>query len=466
MGFLEVIRNLAGEIIYARRIKPEDMRLIRKDDDPYPVKKTIIRGGQDTEITFMERQRRFVQMSGKKKIYFKEFGTERVMNKHTGLWEDDARDGEPVKAEDLASEVIYFHNELDEETGYGLPRWMGAQASVEGQHQAEALNLEFFKSGGLPPVLITVEGGELTEDANRTLNLILQGAAKEKLAGAVLTANSTGGTLEREGSVKINVHKFGADAQKDSMFEGYMEKCHIRIRRQFRLPQMFIGDTEGLNFATAYTTYMLADTQVFQPERIQEDEVYNRTLLRDASLGGGEYEIKSKPLTLNNVETRVKAIDSARREGGIGMEQYLKLLNQETGLAMTDDAEKVAAEREAKLEQDANVALAKALSGGGNLNKNGTPTAAPSAKSEGDGTGLSLQLIAIANDIVDVLLDDKPGSTPAILQRFTSLKADDQTIVRTMVAQNVLRFQGHDEAAAEALLLVYPDLGLTINDQD
>ena len=110
------------------------------------------------------------------------------------------------------------------------------------------------------------------------------------------------------------------------------------------------------------------------------------------------------------------------------------------------------------------MALAKALAGGSNLNNNGTPVGAPSQKSEQ--AGLNIELITLANNLVDVLLDHKEGNVPDTLARFNSLKSDDQILVRTMVAQNVLRFQGHDEAAAEAILLVYPDLGLTINDQD
>lgn len=329
-ALMEVVRNAADEILFLRRMDPDISRLLRYDE-PITVSKTLNRNGREISVRTLVRERRYMQKIGDKVIYFKEFGATRDLNKETGQWADSGR----LPATQRATEVILFGNKKHPGSAYYVPRWISQSPSVVGSRAAEELNLEFFESGGIPPVLISIMGGSLTPESKETLNKILSGKAKQKLAAAVLEVFSTDGSLEKAGTANLSVDSFGADAVKDSMFEGYDDKCESRIRRAFRLPPLFVGKADDYSFATAFASYTVAEEQVFGPERSEFDAILNVTLMRDPSLGGGKYVFRSRPLTVNDIDSRLKVLELAKREGAITNEHLIDKLNESSNLNLT-----------------------------------------------------------------------------------------------------------------------------------
>src|SRR5690606_10477992 len=128
--------------------------------------------GVRVEVDVLVRERRFVQLIGNKTVYFKEFGSTRDLNKATGNW---AEKGTRLPASDRATEVLYFGNKSYPGSPYHIPRWISNTPSVIGSRQAEELNLEFFASGGIPPVMITIAGGQLTPESKEALEKIVTG---------------------------------------------------------------------------------------------------------------------------------------------------------------------------------------------------------------------------------------------------------------------------------------------------
>jgi PBSX family phage portal protein len=301
-GFLEALRNLAGDLVGIRNLESYSMRFV-KLDDPVLVTKTIMRGGKEVELQMYERERRFMQRVGNTNLYYREFGTTRQLDKFTGEWETASN---VIPPERRATELIYFDVNPDTRGPYSVPRWINQLPSVVGSRKAEEQNLEFFDAGGMPPAIIFVQGGTLAKDASDQLRAYLSGKNKNRNRAVVVEAQSSSGSLESAGNVQVRVERFGAERANDAMYANYDQTAEEHIRIGFRLPPMFLGRAQDYNFATAVVSYMVAEEQVFKPERVEFDERINKTILK--ALGIRTWELRSKPITLKTVEDKMKAL--------------------------------------------------------------------------------------------------------------------------------------------------------------
>ena len=194
-------------------------------------------------------------------------------------------------------------------TPYGVPRWINNLPSILGSRKAEEFNLEFFDHGGLPPAMILIQGGQLSNDSRDALTNYLSGKAKIKQRGIIAEIFAASGDLGSAGSVKVSVERFGDERQKDAMFSIYDKNCAEHVRTAFRLPPMFLGLSEAYNFATAYTAYMIAEAQVFKPERDEFDEIINLTIMKELT---EDYVYRSKGLNVVDVEQKLKALELSK----------------------------------------------------------------------------------------------------------------------------------------------------------
>lgn len=377
-GCLEVIRNEGGDIVFLRRLDAKLMRLV-KLDKPAKVEKVITRMGKETTVVMFERERRYAMQVGSKLRFFREFGSSRQVDMLTGAWLtsdgyaeagteviDPARPkmlpkmkltatkdvlglhsnkpaptgveqaaGETLPKPRRGTEVIWLGAVPDVGTGYSVPRWINQIPSVLGSRKAEEFNLEFFNSGGLPPALVLVQGGQLSAESRKELTNYLAGKAKFKQRGVIAEVHAIGGDISGNGgSVKVTVERFGDEKQKDSMFGNYDARCSDRVRMAFRLPQLFLGNSQDQNFATAYASYMVAEAQVFRPEREEFDEVINVKVMRELA---PEYIFRSLPLQINDVQNQLKALELSK--GVADPEEWIKTMNEVASMTLTLDPE-------------------------------------------------------------------------------------------------------------------------------
>lgn len=320
VGYIEVGRNMASEVMTLNHMDAETIRLLRFDD-PVLATKTVMRNGKEVQVQIRCRERRFVQMVNNVRTYFKEFGASRELDRDTGLW---APQGTTLPAEKRASEIIYFKINREVLTPYGSPRWINQLPSVLGSRKAEEYNLSFFDAGGLPPVLVLVQGGYLGTDVKDALTSHLSGNGAKHRA-CVVEAIAASGSLESAGTVKVTVERFGAERQQDAMFQEYDKNCGEHVRAAFRLPPLFIGKAEDYNFATAMTGYMTAEAQVFAPERGEFDERISYVV---KALGAKTYQFKSKPMTLSDMEHQLEVIQMALTSQIVDPESAMETLNK------------------------------------------------------------------------------------------------------------------------------------------
>jgi PBSX family phage portal protein len=310
-GVLEVLRFLDAGLAAIRNVPVSTVRFV-KLDQPVQVKKKLTRQGKEIEITLWERERRFAQRVGAgagavKLRFYKEYGCTRVLHRDTGEWETPAA---PVPPDMRATELLVFTKDPDVNTPYGIPSWINELPSVLGSRKAEEHILEFFDSGGMPPAIIFIEGGTLAKDMSNQLKAYVSGQLKSRHRAAIVEAQSSSGTLDSSGKVSVKVERFGAESVKDSMFQNYDKNTEEHVRVGFRLPPLFLGRSSDYNYASAQVSYMLAEAQVFEPERNEFDEIFNLTIMRE--LGAKTCSFRSKKITLKNAEAQIAALTLAK----------------------------------------------------------------------------------------------------------------------------------------------------------
>lgn len=327
-AYLEVVRNPAGEIVFLRHVDAKMIRLV-KLDEPIAVEKTVTRRGRPVAIAVAMRERRYAQMIGHQLVYFKEFGALRDLDKVTGKW---AARGQRLPAKRRGSELIHLTKYPDAHTPYGVPCWIAQTPSVLGSRKAEEFNLEFFENGGVPPILILIQGGLMADKTRKAIEQRLHGPAKKANRVQVIEADPTGGSLDHPGNTRITVERFGAERQSDSMFEGYDERCEVRIRRSFRLPPIFVGQSQDYSFATAFVSYTVTEAQVFKPEREEFDEIMTIKLL--PAMGYSGYRLRSLPLTIEAIDNKLKGLEIANATNRVDPEDVVHAVNEVTGLKL------------------------------------------------------------------------------------------------------------------------------------
>lgn len=326
-AFMEVLRNVQNDVVGLRNIPAHTIRYVRLDE-PIQVTKTLTRNGKEVQLTMFERERRFAQCLAMNQFqYFREFGTTRHVNRKTGEWESATN---VVAPEDRGTELLAFRVTPDVTTPYGLPRWTNQMPSVLGSRKAEEQNLEFFDAGGLPPAIIFIEGGTLAKDMADQLRMYLSGQMKARNRAVVVEAMSSSGAIDSAGSVKTRVERFGAESTKDAMFATYDKNAEEHVRTGFRLPPLFIGKAADYAYASAQVSYMVAEAQVFGPERQEFDEVFNRTIMK--ALGAKTCKFQSKPITMKDLDAQLKGLGLAQTAAD--PESFLKEVNKITGVSL------------------------------------------------------------------------------------------------------------------------------------
>lgn len=320
---MEVLRSLDGKLKFLRAI---DVCKFFYLTLPPPMQGTltVTRNGKVTSVAAQVRPRGMVSVDEGVKQYHSIYGSGVYIDRETGEW------GANIPQARRGTEIVIFGAIDNPFSPYHTPRWINQSPSVTGSREAEQLNLEFFESGGIPPLLVTVSGGALGKKTKEALEKFLNTDKKKQYRAAVLETYATGGSLEGSpGSVNVKVESFGSQQQRDSLFENYDAKCEARIRSAFRLPPLLVGRAADFTYATAYASYVVAEAQVFQPERDEFDTIINSTIMRELS---EKHIFKSRPLWVMDISNQLKAIEISKDMVDKG--SLIDSVNKLVGLSM------------------------------------------------------------------------------------------------------------------------------------
>ena len=274
ISYLEVIRNLAGEVVQIEFIKDTPSVQKTKPLDPY-IPTVYYHHGQQIERE--KRYCRYKQQIGGKTVYFKEFGDPRIMDNRDGEYLEA---GQTLEREYQANEVMEFTIGTEP---YGEVRWIGQVLGVDGSRKAESLNNNYFENGRHTPLMIMIKGGTLTDESFEKLQQYMndiKGAAGQH-AFIILETESSDGRVDFDQTEKpeIEIKDLANILQKDELFQNYLDNNRRKVQSAFQLPDLYVGYTTDFNRATAQTAQEVTEEQVFQPERKSLAWAVNNRLL-------------------------------------------------------------------------------------------------------------------------------------------------------------------------------------------
>ena len=276
IAYIEVIRNLAGEVVQIEFIRDTPSIQKTKPLEPYL---TTVYYHHGEPVERKKRYCKYKQEIGGYTVYFKEFGDTRIM---------DRRDGNYVSEEETLA-IEYQANEIMEfpigTEPYGEVRWIGQVLGVDGSRKAEGLNNNYFENGRHTPLMIMIKGGTSTDESFTKLQEYMNDIKGEagQHAFIILETETTDGKTDFEQAEKpeIEIKDIANILQKDELFQDYLENNRKKIQSAFQLPDIYVGYTTDFNRATAQTAQVITEQQVFQPERKSLAWAINHRLLND-----------------------------------------------------------------------------------------------------------------------------------------------------------------------------------------
>ncbi len=340
-GYLEVLRNKKAEVAQIIYVPGFTMRLMPLDRGTTEFDMRVrVSDVTFTDVKTKKRFRRYVQVFQSTAIFFKEFGDPRTVSSKTGKAYVDLAEmmrEENVTEEEAkpATEIIHF--DVHSPTGpYGVPRWIGNLLSVLGTRQAEEVNFLLFENKAVPPLAILVSGGRLAAGVAAKIKEFLENMKGKAAFHSVLVLEAVpanapmpGVQTPHSGQMRIQLQPLTSASQNDAMFMNYDERNMDKIGQSFRLPRLLRGDIRDFNRATAESSLLFAEQQVFGPEREEFDFIINRKLM--TSLDAKYFLFQSNAPAMRDPETLAKILKSLREyiTPGEAREAIAGVLNRE-----------------------------------------------------------------------------------------------------------------------------------------
>lgn len=334
-GYIELIRMNNKKIGVMYHADSRYIRLQKKQSEEVEIVVPLVRGGKLISVKVKKRFRRFCMVtstSKKKYRWFKEYGDPRQMNASTGKYE--GQDG--FTPNDLASELLHLKLGND---AYGVPRWAGNIITALGIHSADYVNYDLFENQVVPPLAIMVSGGKLTQETVEDIKKILvQKKGVEAFNKVLILEAMSDGEISDKSAIKVELKELSSARKEDSMFNKYVDSGEHRVRGSFRLPPLYLGRADTYSKSTADSSKMVAEEQVFVPERTIFDEITNLTIM--AELDSKYHEFKSKGPRLITGEQIIDGFTAFGKLGVFTINEGIRLANRTLGLDITAYTEK------------------------------------------------------------------------------------------------------------------------------
>lgn len=325
-AYFEVLPNLlTKEPAGLTHLPSWQMRLRKEDDELTDCEVSRAVEAEDGMWTiqvfpYRKRFRRFVQIqdSSNEKVYFKEWGDPRNIDKRDGhAFTDDEMNAETFDPTNLATEVVHIKLYCPR-SPYGLPRWIGNLFTIFGSRAAEVINYTTFRNNNIPALILMATNIQLTDDSiDRIQQFIEERVQGDDNYSTILLVEgepmSEG--MKDPGSMKLELKELTQAQHTDALFVKYMERGDDKIRRSFRLPPIFMGRAEDYTRATADSSRKVGEEQVFRPERNEEDTVWNQTVVAALHAAWVVFKSNTPDITDNYELTQLLAV--AEQSGGL-----------------------------------------------------------------------------------------------------------------------------------------------------
>lgn len=303
----------SGRFSCINKLDVSTMRLTKLDQNftRYSVK-YVDRNFQLKNKYFVKKFRRFVQVVNNKKMFFKEFGDPRIIDKRTG----DVIDA-MVPQKYWANEVWHRRLYTPRRSPYGLPRFTGNIIAIRGSRSADETNILTQQNNHVPSMAVMVAGGQLTQASCDRLQDFVDTQIKSNANYSkflILEGESDHDSLSGSGSMKIEIQPLSNNQHQDQLWQEYDKSNSEKLRRSFRIPPILVGKGEDYSKATATVSERLAERYVFSPEREELDEEINKLLVQQ----GFRFCVwKSHSPNVTDDQDLVRILTGAERTGGL-----------------------------------------------------------------------------------------------------------------------------------------------------
>ena len=261
---------------------------------------------------FQKKFRRFVQIINTKKVFFKQFGDPRVIDKRTGEVAD-----QNLEPQFRANELFHFKIETRRPTPYGMPRFTGNIISIKGSRQADETNIVTLMNNNIPSFAILANGGMLTQGSvdriREFVDTQIKGSSNYS-KWLILEGESSHDGLSSPTSTKIEIVPLTRAQHQDMLWQSYDENNAKKLRRNFRIAPILVGASENYDRATAQVSEALTEKYVYNPEREEIDREINKILLAQ---GIRFWTFKSNSPNVTNDEDLVRILTGAERSGAL-----------------------------------------------------------------------------------------------------------------------------------------------------
>jgi PBSX family phage portal protein len=322
----EIMRDAAGRVIGFDHVPTVSVRLtsMERDYTTYTYRDPLT----GAHVNMRRRFRRFVQiLQDGKRVWFKEYGDPRPINPQNG--EVDYSLTIEQEATEMYYDKLYFPG-----TPYGVPRWAGAIPSLLGGREAEMVNLNFFRDNAIPAMAVLVSGGALTEESFDKIDNYITGvrgaASMNRIVVMEAVSDASGNPAAMlDGSLpapKIDIKPMLSERQHEGLFKDYIAEGERKTRSSFRLPPVYVGDAKEYNRASAFASMLVADMQIFVPERASWDAMFERVVL--STHGLKFWRVRSTGPGLQDPADVWRIINALGAEGALTPNIAIKIANR------------------------------------------------------------------------------------------------------------------------------------------
>jgi PBSX family phage portal protein len=319
-AFWEVLRDGKGDLARLVYVPSYTVRLLPLDREPVEVTERVrVSAISFDTVSARRRMRRFVQIQGAERVFFKAFGDPRVISRTTGRAFADVASLKATHPDDgPATEMLHFAIHSPR-SPYGVPRWVGTLLSVLGSRQMEEVNYLYFENKSVPPMALLVSGGRLSDASVPRIERFIEENLKGKANFHKILILEADGAGTGESRAKIELRPLTDAQQQDALFQLYDERNIDKVGSAFRLPRMLRGETKDFNRSSAEAALRFAEDQVFQPERDEFDFLMNRKVLAD--LGVCFWRFRSQTPVTRDPERMTEMVERLVRVGVLTPEE-------------------------------------------------------------------------------------------------------------------------------------------------
>lgn len=340
-GFIEALRDVEGRVAQLEHVPAYTIRL-GKLSTPQLVD-CPFRHPTSGEMMILRRYRRFrsfVQIREGRVAYFKEYGDPRTINWRTGEYRAAGQSwgldqaGNSLDGTELIHRRIYSPH-----TPYGVPRWIGAMPHVRAGRSAAEVLVDWFESAPIGVKIAMVAGGVWRSDSMDAALAKLddQGRGKENAWSFVTLEASADALRDPLDETRENVPRIAMEdvsgVVPEAVYKGedsIIEGSSKRVRRQFRLPPIYFGDSQEYSRAAASAGRATAEEQTFVPTRRLRWEVwFNNELLPSMEINF--WGLRLKGANTGDDDATFRGLGPFIEGGGASPNQLIRLLAETTG---------------------------------------------------------------------------------------------------------------------------------------